>query len=43
MHKSRLGALIIDCRTDDLPRAAAFWSAALGYPIAPPKPGDTGK
>jgi predicted enzyme related to lactoylglutathione lyase len=43
MHKSRLGALIIDCKTDDLPRQAAFWSAALGYTIAPPKAGDTGK
>lgn len=43
MHKSRLGALIIDCKTADLPRQAAFWSAALGYAIAPPKPGDTGK
>jgi len=30
MHKSRLGALIIDCRTDDLEREAEFWSAALG-------------
>ena len=43
MHKSRLGALIIDCRTDDLPREAAFWSAALGYEIAPPKPGNHGR
>ena len=30
MHKSRLGALVIDCQTDDLGEAAAFWSAALG-------------
>jgi predicted enzyme related to lactoylglutathione lyase len=30
MHKSRLGALIIDCQTDDLEREAEFWSAALG-------------
>lgn len=43
MHKSRLGALIIDCKTADLPRQAAFWSAALGYAVAPPKPGDSGK
>ena len=43
MHKSRLGALIIDCKTDDLPRQAAFWSAALGYTIVPPKPDDPGK
>src|SRR3546814_19670557 len=31
VHKSRLGSLIIDCKTDDLTAAAAFWSAALGY------------
>jgi len=30
MHKSQLGGLIIDCQTDDIDRAAAFWSAALG-------------
>ena len=33
MHKSRLGALIIDCRTDDLVSAAEFWSGALGGEI----------
>ena len=31
MHKSRLGVLVIDCKTDDLSEAAHFWSAALGY------------
>lgn len=30
MHKSRLAGFIIDCRTDDLDSAAAFWSRALG-------------
>ncbi len=35
MHKSKLAGFIIDCRTDDLDAAAAFWSSALG---APPKP-----
>ena len=30
MHKSRLGALNLDCETDDLEAAAEFWSAALG-------------
>jgi predicted enzyme related to lactoylglutathione lyase len=30
MHKSKLAGFIIDCRTDDLEAAAAFWSAALG-------------
>ena len=34
MHKSKLGGFIIDCRTDDLPRAADFWSGALGMPAA---------
>ncbi len=36
MHKSRLAGFIIDCRTDDLDKAASFWSAALGYPVKPP-------
>ena len=30
MHKSRLAGFIIDCRTDDLDAAAAFWGGALG-------------
>jgi hypothetical protein len=30
MHKSRLGAVIIDCLTDDLEADAEFWAAALG-------------
>lgn len=30
MHKSRLGALIIDCNTQHLEGDAGFWSAALG-------------
>ena len=34
MHRSRLAGLIIDCETDDLDTAAAFWGKALG---APPK------
>ena len=33
MHKSRLCAIGIDCRTDDPPAAAAFWSNALGRAI----------
>lgn len=32
MHKSCLGAVVIDCRSDDLAAASRFWSAALGYP-----------
>lgn len=30
MHKSRLGALIVDCRSEDLFEDAQFWAAALG-------------
>ena len=30
MHRSRLAGLIIDCQSEDLDQAAAFWSAALG-------------
>lgn len=35
MHKSGLGALIIDCETNDLDLMAEFWSKALGYEIEP--------
>ena len=35
MHKSRLGAIIIDCRTEDVEAATAFWGAALGYKVKP--------
>jgi len=35
MHKSRIAGFIIDCNTPDLDAAAAFWSQALGYPLAP--------
>lgn len=30
MHRSQLGGFIIDCDTEDLETAAAFWSQALG-------------
>jgi hypothetical protein len=33
MHKSRLGALIIDCKSDDLDRDAQFWGKALGCAV----------
>ena len=33
MHRSRLGNVVIDCRTDDLLAEARFWSATLGYPL----------
>jgi predicted enzyme related to lactoylglutathione lyase len=43
MHRSRLGGFIIDCQTDDLEAAAAFWSGALGLPRrASDKPEDVG-
>jgi len=43
MHKSKLGGFIIDCRTDDLRRAADFWSAALGMPLREPPTGEADK
>src|SRR5881296_502401 len=33
MHKSRLGNIVIDCKTEDLLSQAQFWSNALGYPL----------
>ena len=30
MHKSRLGTVVIDCESEDLAEAEAFWSQALG-------------
>ena len=41
MHKSRLGALVIDCQTpEDFQATAAFWAGALGYEIAERQPDD---
>ena len=34
MHHSRLCTVVIDCKVDDLAPMAAFWSHALGKPIA---------
>ena len=42
MHKSRFAGFIIDCKTDDLEGAAAFWGAALGLEIRN-LPGEEGK
>jgi predicted enzyme related to lactoylglutathione lyase len=39
-HRSRLAGFIIDCQTDDLDAAAAFWGRALGVSIANPDAGD---
>jgi predicted enzyme related to lactoylglutathione lyase len=33
MHHSRLCALLIDCKTEDVDEAAAFWAAALGRAV----------
>lgn len=38
-HRSRLAGFIIDCRTDDLGRAAEFWSRALGLAVIDPDEG----
>jgi len=43
MHRSRLCALIIDCRTSDVSEAARFWSQALGRAIDPDHPGSRGR
>lgn len=42
-HRSRLAGFIIDCHSGDLDGSAAFWSAALGVPIANPDSGGTGQ
>ena len=34
-HRSRLSALVIDCRGDDLAEAMRFWSGALGADFHP--------
>jgi predicted enzyme related to lactoylglutathione lyase len=34
MHHSRLSSIVIDCDIDDLDAATAFWSRALGKPVA---------
>jgi hypothetical protein len=33
MHKSRLAAFVIDCKTTDVEKAARFWGAALGRSV----------
>jgi predicted enzyme related to lactoylglutathione lyase len=33
MHRSRLAGFFIDCQSQDLEAAAAFWSAALGLEL----------
>lgn len=38
-HRSRLAGFIIDCKTDQLDEAAAFWSEALGLRVTDPDAG----
>jgi len=42
MHHSRLCALLIDCHTSDVDRAATFWAEALGRPVDRGHPGTRG-
>lgn len=42
MHQSRLGAILIDCNTDNLDEAARFWAEALGWPVDRDHPGSRG-
>ena len=40
MHKSRLGAVVIDCQGEAMASDAAFWSRALGRAIDEPNSDD---
>jgi catechol 2,3-dioxygenase-like lactoylglutathione lyase family enzyme len=42
MHHSRLCALLIDCRTPDVDKAARFWADALGRAVDHDHPGTRG-
>lgn len=42
MHHSRLCALLIDCKVDDIDAAADFWASALGRPVDREHPGTRG-
>lgn len=35
MHRSRLSTIVIDCKTEDLDAAAAFWGQAFGKKATP--------
>lgn len=35
MHRSKLAGFIIDCKTNDLDAAAAFWGGTLGMAVRP--------
>jgi predicted enzyme related to lactoylglutathione lyase len=40
MHRSRLAGFIIDCDTDDLDAATAFWCAVLGLKVRSSAPAE---
>jgi len=42
MHRSRINGLLIDCNTDDIDAAAAFWAGALGRAVDMKHPGSRG-
>ena len=42
MHHSRLCAILIDCKTDDIDAAAGFWAEALGRKVDMEHPGTRG-
>ena len=42
MHHSRLCALLIDCNTKDIDKAADFWAQALGRAVDHAHPGTRG-
>jgi predicted enzyme related to lactoylglutathione lyase len=42
MHRSRLCAILIDCRTSDVDEAARFWGEALGRPVDSKHPSSRG-
>jgi catechol 2,3-dioxygenase-like lactoylglutathione lyase family enzyme len=42
VHRSRLCALLIDCNTPDIDRAASFWANALGRAVDLDHPGSRG-
>jgi catechol 2,3-dioxygenase-like lactoylglutathione lyase family enzyme len=42
MHYSRLCAVLVDCQTPDVDKAADFWSQALGRAVDSDHPGTRG-
>ena len=42
MHRSRLCAVLIDCKTSNVDEAARFWGEALGRPVDKDHPSSRG-